>query len=265
MYENITLPLFITNCIDRKMLTYLIKPIQRFFSPEKDLFKSLRQILGFYPDNITIYKLAFRHKSDRQMNLQEGEENKEANDNERLEYLGDAVLSASVAYFLFRKFPFKNEGFLTEMRSKIVSRTNLNKLALILGLDKFINSNIRTGGKSIYGNAFEAFVGAIYIDKGYKYAEEFILNRVIKYHIDIDELEEMEVNYKGKLIDWAQKEKREFEFEVIREAGKGYNKKYCVQVLIDNKYLGKGEGATKKMAEQRAAEETCKMLEINGS
>ena len=179
-------------------------PLQRYFSAERKLFNSLRQIIGFYPGNIAIYKLAFKHKSASD----NYREDSAGGSNERLEYLGDAILGAVVAHYLFKRFPYKEEGFLTEMRSKIVSRAHLNKLSVKLGLDKFIQSNNVRDSKSIHGDTFEALTGAIYIDKGYDYAKEFILNRVMKYHIDIDELEATEVNYKGKLIDWSQKEKR---------------------------------------------------------
>lgn len=217
------------------------------------------QILGFYPDNIALYKLAFKHKS---FSDNCSGNAKEKTNNERLEYLGDAILGAVIAHYLFKRFPYKDEGFLTEMRSKIVSRTHLNKLAIKLGLDEFIQSKITRGSKSIYGDTFEALIGAVYIDKGYNSVKGFILNRIIKYHIDIDELEVTEVNYKGKLIDWAQRERRGIKFEVVDEMGRGYNKKYCIQVVIENprEIGGKGVDYSKKRAEQRAAEETCRML-----
>lgn len=239
-------------------MNFLFKPLQRYFSTERKLFRSLRQILGFYPDNIVIYKLAFKHKS-----VSGNYQGKVKDNNERLEYLGDAILGAVVAHHLFKRFPYKDEGFLTEMRSKIVSRAHLNKLAVKMGLDKFIQSKIVRGSNSMHGDAFEALIGAVYIDKGYKYAKEFILNRVMKYHIDIDELEAMEVNYKGKLIDWAQKEKRKVKFEVVDEVGRGYGRRYSIQVMIEDQQFGKGIDFSKKRAEQRAAEETCRMLELN--
>ncbi len=232
-------------------------PLQRYFSAERKLYNSLRQIIGFYPGNIAIYKLAFKHKSVSD----NYREDSAGGSNERLEYLGDAILGAIVAHYLFKRFPYKEEGFLTEMRSKIVSRAHLNKLSVKLGLDKLIQSNNVRDSKSIHGDTFEALTGAIYIDKGYGYAKEFILNRVIKYHIDIDELEAMEVNYKGKLIDWSQKEKRKVTFEV-EEAGRGYGKKYNIQVMIEDQQYGKGMDFSKKKAEQRASEETCRMLGI---
>ena len=169
------------------------KPLRRYFSADRKLFRSLWQILGFYPDNIALYKLAFKHKSiseDYRGNA------KEKTNNERLEFLGDAILGAVIAHYLFKRFPYKDEGFLTEMRSKIVSRTHLNKLAIKMGLDEFIQSKITRGSKSIHGDTFEALIGAVYVDKGYNAVKGFILNRIMKYHIDIDELETTEVNYK---------------------------------------------------------------------
>ena len=245
-------------------------PLQRYFSAERKLFNSLRQIIGFYPGNIAIYKLAFKHKSVSDNYREKGAGSSPAEaasarggggSNERLEYLGDAILGAVVAHYLFKRFPYKEEGFLTEMRSKIVSRAHLNKLSVKLGLDKFIQSNNARDSKSIHGDTFEALTGAIYIDKGYDYAKEFILNRVMKYHIDIDELEATEVNYKGKLIDWSQKEKRKVIFEA-EEAGRGYGKKYNIMVMIEDQQYGKGTDFSKKKAEQRASEETCRMLGI---
>ena len=138
----------------------------------------------------------------------------------------------------------------------------MNKLAVKIGLDESIQSKITRGSKSIHGDTFEALIGAVYVDKGYNTAKRFILNRIIKYHIDIDELEITETNYKGKLLDWAQKERRGIKFEVIDEMGRGYGKKYNIQVIIENPRLlgGKGVDYSKKRAEQRAAEETCRML-----
>lgn len=219
------------------------------------------QILGFYPDNIVLYKLAFKHKSVSDSYRGNA---KEKTNNERLEFLGDAILGAVIAHYLFKRFPYKDEGFLTEMRSKIVSRTHLNKLAIKLGLDEFIQAKTTRGSKSIHGDTFEALIGAVYIDKGYNTVKGFILNRIIKYHIDIDELEVTEVNYKGKLIDWGQRERRGIKFEVVDEMGRGYGKKYNIQVVIENPRLlgGKGVDFSKKRAEQRAAEETCRMLEM---
>lgn len=183
--------------------------------------------------------------------------------NERLEFLGDAILSAVVADFLFKKFPYKDEGFLTKMRSKIVSRTQLNQLAVKLGLRELIESSMDKGGKNvaINGDAFEALIGAIYLDKGYKTANKFILTRIIQNHIDIDEVETKENDFKSKMIEWAQKEKKEIKFR-FEEDTTEQEKKYLVQLIIDNEVMGEGLHFSKKRAEQIAAEGACTRLDL---
>lgn len=234
-----------------------IKPAKAYFSSDKKLYTSLRNMLGFYPRNIDLYKLAFRHKSAAQ-ELKRGVKDS----NERLEYLGDAILSAVIAHYLFQTFPYKDEGFLTKMRSRLVSRTQLNKLAMKLGVDQLIESNVEGSprNKSISGDAFEALIGAIYLDRGYSVAQKFILNRIIKHHIDIDEVESTETDFKSKLIEWVQKEKKEVRFEVLEEIGQGHERQYLVEVVIDNKPQGRGQHFSKKKAEQQAAEETLRLL-----
>ena len=193
-----------------------------------NISRSLKNIFGFRPKNLHLYKLAFRHKS----------ANKDVNgikiNNERLEYLGDAVLSSIIADFLFKKFPYKGEGFLTEMRSKIVCRSNLEKLSRKLALDKLIESSpdIMSAAKSVRGDAFEAFIGAMYLDKGYKFTRKIIIKRVINIHIDIDDLELTETNFKSRLIEWAQKEKKEVDFRVITEKGQKNSKQYEIAVYV---------------------------------
>lgn len=225
--------------------------LSAFFSKDKELLEQLSRLIGFYPDNVELFKLAFRSKS-----AQAQDNNDFANNNERLEYLGDAILGSIVAEFLFKQFPFKDEGFLTEMRSKIVSRDYLNKLALKLGLNDFMTEGGDNLGKSVYGDAFEALVGAIYLDKGYNSVQNFIVNRIIQYHVDIEELESKELNFKGKLIDWGQKERKEVKFELVEEIGDGYAKKYRIVVLVERERFGEAIDFSKKKAEQRAAEIT---------
>jgi len=234
-----------------------IKPVKAFLSPEKELYDAIKNIFGFYPKNIFLYKLAFRHKS-----VAKELYNGIKISNERLEYLGDAVLSLVVADYLFKLFPFKDEGFLTEMRSKIVSRAQLNDLARKLGLNKLIMVNQGSPGqfKSILGDAFEAFIGAMYLDKGYEYSKRIIINHIIKMHLDIDKLENLDLNYKSKLLEWTQKYKKEIEFKVIDEVGNGHRKQYIVEVLVDNKMQGKGRDFSIKAAEQNAAEKACSRL-----
>jgi len=236
-----------------------IKPVKAFFSSDKELYNAIRNIFGFYPTNIFLYKLAFRHKS-----VAEESYNGVKISNERLEYLGDAILGAIVADYLFKIFPYKDEGFLTEMRSKIVSRASLNKLSQKLGIDKLIQSNqdSKSAYRSMKGDAFEAFVGAMYLDKGYEYSKKIIVNHIINFHFDIDVLENLDTNFKSKLIEWAQKEKKSVEFNVIDEVGSGYNKQYVVEILVEKKSMGKGQDYSIKSAEQNASEKAWKMLEV---
>lgn len=183
--------------------------------------------------------------------------------NERLEYLGDAVLSSIVADFLFKKFPYRDEGFLTEMRSKIVSRAQLNKLAKKLGLDKLIESEAfcNSHSKSLFGDAYEAFVGALYLDKGYAYTKKIILKRVVEVHFDIEKLETLDVNFKSQLIEWSQKEKVPIEFKVVDEIGNGYGKQYVVELLVASKIYGDGRDFSIKGAEQQASEKAILRIE----
>jgi ribonuclease-3 len=215
------------------------------------LIQKVKTITGFRPANLHLYKLAFRHKSVAQ-EVVKGVRNS----NERLEFLGDAVLGSVMADFLFRRYPTKDEGFLTQMRSKFVSRAHLNKLSQKMGLDKLIV--VENDGNNVYrsmnGDAFEAFIGAIYVDRGYDATRKVILNRIIKYYIDIEELEAREVNYKSKLLEWAQKEKTQLEFFVAQEKGKGYSKQYVIEARIDGVSLGSGQGFSIKEAEQSAAQ-----------
>lgn len=235
-----------------------MKPVKAYFSDDRALFDSIKNIFGYYPGNIFLYKLALRHKS-----AAKEESHGLKISNERLEYLGDAILGAIVADYLFKIFPYKDEGFLTQMRSKIVSRSQLNKLSRKLGLHKLIEtqSNDSNHYRSINGDAFEAFVGAMYLDKGYEFSKKIIIDHVIKIGYDIDELQNTDFNYKSKLIEWSQKNKREIEFRLIGEEGNGYNKQYIVQIFIDSEGYKKGYDYSIKGAEQNASEKTWKVIQ----
>ena len=241
-------------------MTVFQKPIRIYFSSEKKLHESLRNILGFYPVNIHLYKLAFRHSSAAQQ-IKKGVKDS----NERLEFLGDSIIGTVVAEYLFKKFPYKDEGFLTKMRSKMVSRNQHNQIALKLGLNKFIETDDRIGSKpsSINGDAYEALVGAIYLDKGYNAAQQFILKRIIHIHLDIDELETKEIDFKSKFIEWAQKEKKTFTFETLIDAANSADKQFTIQLIVDNEAVGKAQHYSKKRAEQLAAEDACERLLLN--
>lgn len=227
----------------------LVSSFTVLFSSDRKLAGSIKNIFGFYPGNIYLYQLAFRHKSAATEIV-----NGLKMSNERLEYLGDAVLSLIIADYLFKKFPYKEEGFLTEMRARIVSRVQLNKLSIKLGLNSLIKSEIFTHQcKSMHGNAFEAFVGALYLDKGYDFAKKTILKRVIEVHLDIDKIQNEDTNFKSQMIEWSQKEKIPIEFKVIDEIGNGYGKQYQVELMVGNEVYSSGRDFSIKGAEQIAA------------
>lgn len=222
-------------------------------SREKKLYKSVKNILGFYPGNIFLYRLAFRHKSASRVvgNVK--------SNNERLEYLGDSVISTAVAHYLFKRYPNKDEGFLTEMRSKMVSRATLNKVALKMGLHELLNIDSKSGGfKSVDGNALEALMGAVFLDKGYKFTEKIILRRIVAVHIDMDEMESRDWNYKSKLIDWGQKERYKVTFQVLSTVQQKGKKLYKVAALVNSEIWGEGMDQSIKAAEQISAENAYK-------
>jgi len=221
--------------------------------------QAIKAILGFYPKNLSVYQLAFRHRS-----VAASLVNGFRHSNERLEYLGDAVLGSIVADFLFKKFPYKEEGFLTEMRSRIVSRASLNILSRKLGIDNLVQTSqeSNTVAGSILGDAFEALVGAIYIDKGYKFTRKIIVNQIIACHLDIDAMLNTEINFKSKIIEWSQKERKQVEFVMVDELENGTQNRrlYVVHLLIDGALTGKGHDYSIKKAEQKAAEQAWQLL-----
>lgn len=240
-------------------------PISSFYklylSPNRKYIKVLKNLLGFVPGNLSLYRMAFRHKSVAQ-NVKKGVKNS----NERLEFLGDAVLGSVVAEVLFKLYPYEDEGFLTELRSKIVSRVNLNQLARKLGFDKLIEfdnrmlNSARQG--SLLGDAFEALIGAVYLDKGYEFTKGFLVNHIIKSHIDIHKLEQTETNFKSKLIEWCQRHGKDVTFELISNLEGENSKLFTIHALIDNEILGQGKEFNKKNAEKLAAEKACEALGI---
>lgn len=223
----------------------------KFKNPsDKKLAQTIRIICGFTPSNISLYQQAFRHVSAAK-EIKSGVKNS----NERLEYLGDAILGAIVAEYLFQTFPFKDEGFLTQVRSRIVNRAQLNKLAIKLGFDKLIQADLRGNlAGSMYGDAFEAFIGAIYLDKGFKATQKFVLERIIKIHLDINEIENTDTDFKSKLINYCQREKKKINFNLVQEVGKGLKKEFIISVEIDGKEFSISQHTSKRRAEQRAAE-----------
>lgn len=226
------------------------------FSKDKPLSEFIHNDFGFYPDNITLYQLAFTHKSASETTVGSYKLS-----NERLEYLGDAILSAVIADYLFRLFPTKPEGFLTEMRSRIVSRSSLNKLSQKLGFEEMIHyaHDMHSGFKSISGNAFEAFIGALYLDKGYKFTKHIIIDRIVKVHIDLEQLEQTDVNFKSKLLEWSQKSKHRVEYKIDNEKY-AKQRQYYVLAYVDGEPYGTGLDFSIKGAEQLASEKTWTML-----
>lgn len=233
-----------------------------YLSRNRAYYKKLKNILGFVPGNVKLYQMAFRHKSVA-VPIKDGVKNS----NERLEFLGDAVLGSIIAELLFKLYPYKGEGFLTEMRSKIVSRANLNQLSRKLGFDQLIQYDSRmisypTKQGSLLGDAFEAVVGAIYLDKGYQFTKEFLLNRIIDPHVDIETLEVTESNFKSRLIEWCQQEGKEVVFNLIENPQGESSKMFSIEVVVAGEVCGIGRDFNKKSAEKLAAEKACEYLKI---
>lgn len=227
----------------------LFKGIKYFFLPEKSKYRTLKLILGFLPGNIELYEQAFRHKSAAEENS-----NGIKNSNERLEFLGDAILDAIIADYFFLKFPYKGEGFLTKMRSRMVSRSFLNDLAKKLDLDTFLEiSDGVVNAKSVYGNALEALIGAIYLDKGYELTKKFVVEKIISDHVDMEALIKLESDYKSKLIIAAQKEKKTLVFDIKLMENDTFNY-YVATIYIQDRPICEGKGNTKKQAEQQASQ-----------
>ncbi len=228
--------------------------IKNIFSSRDDkngeFFDSLKKILGFKPKNLSLYETAFTHRSTNEKN-----ESGQPQNYERMEFLGDAMLGAVIAAHLFKKVPEGNEGYLTKMRSKVVSREHLNELGRDLNLTKFLKSSVPTQqfGGNIYGNVFEALVGAIYLDRGIKYCEKFIQKRVIKPYVDIKKLEGKVISYKSLFIEWCQKHKKSFHFEIYEDNGKDEPKHFAVRLKLDDEVVAKARATSKKKAEEQAA------------
>lgn len=216
---------------------------------EEEFYRALKKILGFRPKDLTLYEIAFTHRSTNEKT------NGIPQNYERLEFLGDAMLGAVIAAHLYKKVPEGDEGYLTKMRSKVVSREHLNELGRDLNLIRFLRSAVPTQkfGGNIYGNVFEALVGAIYLDRGIKYCEKFIHKRVIKPYVDIKKLEGKIISYKSLLLEWCQKEKKDYHFEVYEDTGKDEIKHFAVRLFIDGDVVSKARATSKKKAEELAA------------
>ena len=223
---------------------------------EADFNKQLKNVLGFVPGRPDLYIAALSHRS-----IKDASED----NNERLEYLGDAVLSSIIADFLYKRYPKKGEGFLTEMRSKMVNRQQLNDIALKMGLKKITRFNKIDGSlknSHIFGNTLEAVVGAIYLDKGYKRTQVWVLKRLIIPHLFMDDLEMLDINIKNRLIGWATKNNRAVTFEIVEEKIEKGRRLFVLGVMLDGEVIATGRGFNKKDASQLAAQAAVAKLEL---
>lgn len=240
------------------MLRNQIDKIRLLFRKDRESYFCFYRILGFFPRDIRFYQQALLHKS----TSIRSEKGRPLN-NERLEFLGDAILDAIVGDIVYRHFEGRREGFLTNTRSKIVQRETLNKLAVEIGLDKLVKYSTRSSSHNsyMYGNAFEAFIGAIYLDQGYERCKQFMEKKILKNYIDLDKMSRKEVNFKSKLIEWSQKNKMEVSFELIEQfLDRDYNPMFHTEVRIEGLSAGTGTGYSKKESQQNAAQMALKKI-----
>ena len=245
------------------MLRNQIDKIRLLFRKDKESYFCFYKILGFYPRNIQLYQQALLHKS----TSIRSEKGRPLN-NERLEFLGDAILDAIVGDIVYKHFEGRREGFLTNTRSKIVQRETLNKLAVEIGLDKLVKYSTRSSSHNsyMYGNAFEAFIGAIYLDQGYERCKRFMEEKIFKNYIDLDKMSRKEVNFKSKLIEWSQKSKVEVSFELNEQfLDEDYNPMFHTEIRIEGISAGKGTGYSKKESQQNAAQAALKKIKNDAS
>jgi ribonuclease-3 len=228
---------------------------------DKKLRRSIKNLTGFYPYNLEVYKLSMQHRSIARQNEKGFKES-----NERLEYLGDALLGAVIAEFLFKKYPLRDEGFLTEIRSRIVSRDSLNSVARRMGISDIVeytlNKKNKLSYKSIYGDTLEALIGAIYLDKGYRTTRRFIIKKVLWQHFDLEKIINVNPNHKSKIIEWAHRFNKDIRFEITELKGNSHNREFQAELIVEGESVAKGNGYSKKKAEQDAAQKSCVKLEI---
>jgi len=234
------------------------KTIRLFFHPKKESFFALKRILGYFPNDISYYEEALLHKSSSNEFLRKSYRN-----NERLEFLGDAVLNAIVADIVFKKYPNQDEGFLTNTRSKIVKRETMDSISSKLGLNKLIIASLRANSQKnhVLGNALEAFIGAVCLDQGYRKTYSFIKRKIIAAYINIDTLAQREVNFKSKLLEWSQKFKVQLDYQMIENSmDRDFNPVFQSQVLLNGIVAGTGTGYSKKESHQEAANKALKKI-----
>ena len=230
---------------------------QLIFSFRKSEFeKSVYMLIGYQTTKMVLFHTAFNHRSLK--------ENPSEN-NERMEFLGDAIISSVVAEYLFKKYPYKGEGFLTEMRSKMVNRQQLNHIAIQMGLKKMTRFNKLDGGlksSQIFGNTLEALVGAIYLDKQYDFTKKWIIEKMIQPYLFMDELEQIDINIKNKIIGWALKQGKQIDFVLADEQLEGRRRLFTINIVIDGEVITSQKGFTKKDASQIAAQKAIEILQI---
>ena len=230
---------------------------QLIFSFRKSEFeKSVDMLIGYRSSKMVLFHTAFNHRSLK--------ENPSEN-NERMEFLGDAIISSVVAEYLFKKYPYKGEGFLTEMRSKMVNRQQLNHIAIQMGLKKMTRFNKLDGGlksSQIFGNTLEALVGAIYLDKQYNFTKKWIIEKMIQPYLFMDELEQIDINIKNKIIGWALKQGKQIDFVLADEQVEGRRRLFTINIVIDGEVITSQKGFTKKDASQIAAQKAIEILQI---
>jgi len=238
-------------------LRFILRLYNRYLSPDKHFAGRLRSLLGFTPASLDIFRLAFSHKSTA------SEKAYAIQNNERLEYLGDAVLGTIIAEYLFKKYPNSNEGFLTKMRSKIVKRKALNKIGDKMGLELILAEYNQTRlSRSMLGNAVEALVGAVYLDRGYHGTRRFVVRKVLRNYIDVHELEKVDDNYKSQLLEWCQKNGQSVSYKLLARYKFEKRDRFKVAVMIDGKKLATADDFNKKSAEQTASEKAMMALGI---
>ncbi|NOR27098.1 MAG: ribonuclease III [Lutibacter sp.] len=232
-------------------MSFIRKFIKTRSKRDELFYVTLKKLIGFKPINLELYKKAFIHRSIKSIDKKTGLQI----NYERLEFLGDAMLSAVIASHLFQEVPSGDEGYLTQMRSKIVSREHLNELGRDFNLLLFVKSNVSKSkfGDDIHGNIFEALVGAIYLDRGYRYCEKFIHKRVVVPYVDVPKLEGKITSYKSLFIEWCQKQKNEFLYEVYEDTGNDTIKHFSVKLFLEGKIIAKGRATSKKKAEEIAS------------
>ncbi|HET7115757.1 MAG TPA: ribonuclease III [Hanamia sp.] len=226
---------------------------------ERNFRKQLRNVLGFSPLHLNLYKTALSHRS-----VREGADE----NNERLEYLGDAVISTIVAHYLFMRYPYKDEGFLTEMRSKMVNRNKLNDIAVKIGLKKITVYNHFDHSlkiSQIFGNTLEALTGAVYLDKGYEETQKWVTQRIIDPHLYMEDLENLDINQKNKLYGWANKNGKNLEFETIDETIENGRRLFTIGAIVDGELIAEAKGYNKKDASQVAAQIAIEKLNLLGN